>query len=215
MTEIVSIARDGPLPARRAMEEVVRSGGVAIFPADTLYGLACDPARAEAIQRINELKGRDPGKPSAVMFFSPLAMRELVSVLGPRTRDAMGALLPGPVTLVVANPERRYPHAGGETPERLGIRLIEGPLTGAACAVFQTSANRAGEPAPSRFEDIDPELIGAVDVAIDDGDLGGEPSTVVDLGGIEEDGDWSVLRGGAMPLPELERRLAAVGLGRR
>jgi L-threonylcarbamoyladenylate synthase len=215
MTEIVSIARDGPLPARRAMEEVVRSGGVAIFPADTLYGLACDPARAEAIQRINELKGRDPGKPSAVMFFSPLAMRELVSVLGPRTRDAMGALLPGPVTLVVANPERRYPHAGGETPERLGIRLIEGPLTGAACAVFQTSANRAGEPAPSRFEDIDPEIIGAVDVAIDDGDLGGEPSTVVDLGGIEEDGDWSVLRGGAMPLPELERRLAAVGLGRR
>jgi L-threonylcarbamoyladenylate synthase len=215
MTEIVSIARDGRLPARRAMEEVVRSGGVAIFPADTLYGLACDPARAEAIQRINELKGRDPGKPSAVMFFSPLAMRELVSVLGPRTRDAMGALLPGPVTLVVANPERRYPHAGGETPERLGIRLIEGPLTGAACAVFQTSANRAGEPAPSRFEDIDPEIIGAVDVAIDDGDLGGEPSTVVDLGGIEEDGDWSVLRGGAMPLPELERRLAAVGLGRR
>jgi L-threonylcarbamoyladenylate synthase len=215
MTEIVSIARDGRLPARRAMEEVVRSGGVAIFPADTLYGLACDPARAEAIRRINELKGRDPGKPSAVMFFSPLAMRELVSVLGPRTRDAMGALLPGPVTLVVANPERRYPHAGGETPERLGIRLIEGPLTGAACAVFQTSANRAGEPAPSRFEDIDPEIIGAVDVAIDDGDLGGEPSTVVDLGGIEEDGDWSVLRGGAMPLPELERRLAAVGLGRR
>jgi L-threonylcarbamoyladenylate synthase len=142
-------------------------------------------------------------------------MRELVSALGSRTRDALGALLPGPVTLVVANPELRYPHAGGDTPERLGIRLIEGPLAGAACAVFQTSANRAGEPAPSRFEDIDPEITGAVNVAIDGGDLGGAPSTVVDLGGIEEDGDWSVLRQGAMPLSELERRLAGVGLGRR
>jgi L-threonylcarbamoyladenylate synthase len=215
MLEIVTIARDGPLLARRALEQCVAAGGVAIFPADTLYGVACDPARPDAIERINALKGRDPGKPSAVMFFSPLTMRELVSALGSRTRDALGALLPGPVTLVVANPELRYPHAGGDTPERLGIRLIEGPLAGAACAVLQTSANRAGEPAPSRFEDIDPEIIGAVDLAIDGGDLGGAPSTVVDLGGIEEDGDWSVLRQGAMPLSELERRLAGVGLGRR
>jgi L-threonylcarbamoyladenylate synthase len=215
VTEIVSIERDGALPARRALEQCVNDGGVAIFPADTLYGLACDPARPNAIESINALKDRDPAKPSAVMFFSPLAMRELVSALGSRTRDALAALLPGPVTLVVANPERRYPHAGGDTPERLGVRLIEGPLSGATSAVFQTSANRAGQPAPSRFEDIDPEIIGAVDVAIDGGDLGGAPSTVVDLGGIEEDGGWSVLREGAMPLPELERRLGALGLERR
>ena len=64
------------------------------------------------------------------MYFSPLAMRELLAGLGPRTRDAVGALLPGPVTLVVANPERRYPLACREDPERLGVRLIEGPLAG-------------------------------------------------------------------------------------
>jgi L-threonylcarbamoyladenylate synthase len=144
MTEIVSIERDSPLTARRALEQCVADGGIAIFPADTLYGLACDPARPKAIERINEIKGRDADKPSAVMFFSPLAMRELVAALGPRTRDAMGALLPGPVTLVVDNPERRYAHAGGATPERLGVRLIDGPLAGAECAIFQTSANRSG-----------------------------------------------------------------------
>ena len=54
--------------------------------------------------RIHRLKGRDDGKPSAVMYFSPLAMRELVAGLGPRTAAAVSALLPGPVTLVVANP---------------------------------------------------------------------------------------------------------------
>ena len=88
------------------------------------------------------------------MYFSPLAMRELVEGLGPRTRDAVGALLPGPVTLVVANPERRYPLACREDPERLGVRLIGGPLAGAMCPVFQTSANRSGEPPPPRFEEV-------------------------------------------------------------
>jgi L-threonylcarbamoyladenylate synthase len=215
VTEIVSVQGDGPLAARSALERCVRAGGIAIFPADTLYGLACDPMRCEAIELIHDVKGRPADKPSAVMFFSPLAMRELVATLGPRARDALGALLPGPVTLVVDNPERRYPHAGGGTPERLGIRLIEGPLAGLECAVFQTSANRAGEPAPSRFDDIDPEIRDAVDLAIDGGELGGEPSTVVDLSAIEEDGEWSVVRDGAMSKDELERRLAAAGLPSR
>jgi L-threonylcarbamoyladenylate synthase len=187
-------------------------GGVAIFPTDTVYAIGCDPARPDAIERIHQIKGRPSEKPSAVMFFSPLAMRELVAALGPRTRDAMGALLPGPVTLVVDNPERRYPHAGGATPERLGVRLIDGPFAGAECAIFQTSANRSGEPAPSRFEDIHPKIRDAVDLAIDGGVLGGEPSSVVDLSGIEGNGGWSVLREGAMSQAELERRLAGAGL---
>ena len=120
---------------------------------------------------IHALKGRDDGKPSAVMFFAPLAMREILSALGPRTREALGALLPGPVTAVVANPEHRYPLACREDPERLGLRLIEGPLAGARCALFQTSANRSGEPAPSRFEDVDERLLADVDLAIDGGEL--------------------------------------------
>ena len=90
MTEIVSIERDGAAAARAALERTVLGGGVAIFPADGLYGLACDPTRAAAIERIHALKGRDDRKPSAVLYFSPLAMRELVSSLGPRTRDALG-----------------------------------------------------------------------------------------------------------------------------
>ena len=103
MSEVVSIERDGPGAARAALERCVLGGGVAVFPADGLYGLACDPLRATAIERIHEIKGRDDGKPSAVMYFSPLAIRELVGGLGPRTKAAVSALMPGPVTLVVAN----------------------------------------------------------------------------------------------------------------
>jgi L-threonylcarbamoyladenylate synthase len=204
---VVSIAHDGAGTAREAFVRCILGGGVAVFPADTLYGLACDPSSPDAVKRIHDLKGRDTGKPSAVMFFSPLAMREVLSTLGPRTREALGALLPGPVTAVVANPQHRYPLACREDPARLGLRLIEGPLAGTECAIFQTSANRSRAPAPSRFEDVDPDLLAAADLAIDGGDLGGEPSTVVDLTGLDETGKWSIVREGALPRQEVERRL--------
>jgi L-threonylcarbamoyladenylate synthase len=213
MTEIVSVPRHGSLPARRALEQCVGDGGIAVFPADTLYGLACDPARPEAIERINALKNRDPDKPSAVMFFSPLAMRELVSTLGSRTRDALGALLPGAVTVVVDNPGRLYPAACGADPQRLGVRLIDGPLAGVEVAILQTSANRSGEAPPSRFDDVDPDLVDEADLAIDGGELGGAPSTVVDLTAVDSGGGWSVLRDGALDVAELERRLAGAGVG--
>jgi L-threonylcarbamoyladenylate synthase len=198
LTTTVSIADRGAARARDALEDCIQGGGVAIFPADTLYGLGCDPSSGEAIARVNSLKGRDEGKPSAVMFFAPSAMRELLSTLGPRTREALGALLPGAVTLVVHNPQGLYPLAGRDHPERLGIRLIEGPLAGAACAILQTSANPAAEPPPSRFGDIDPGILEGADLAIDGGKLGGQPSTVVDLTALDSDGSWPVLREGAV-----------------
>ena len=206
---VVSIERDGAPRARKALEQCVAEGGVALFPADTLYGLACDPSNGAAIDRIHALKGREDAKPSAVMFFAPLAMRELLSALGPRTREAIGALLPGPVTLVVDNPEHRYPLACREDPRRLGLRLIKGPLAGARCAIFQTSANFSGRPAPSRFDDVDAAISARADLAIDGGQLHGEPSTVVDLTALEETGRWSILRAGALSDAELSRRLTA------
>jgi L-threonylcarbamoyladenylate synthase len=210
MTVIVSIERDGAERARTGLELCIAAGGVAIFPADGLYGLACDPLNAAAIERIHEIKGRDEGKPSAVLYFSPLVMRELVESLGARTRDAVGALLPGPVTLVVANPQQRYPLACRDNPERLGVRLIDGPLEGAMCPVFQTSANRSGEPAPALFADVPREVLTKVDVAIDGGALTGAPSTVVDLTGFDRGENWSVLRDGGLPREDLKRRLQTV-----
>jgi L-threonylcarbamoyladenylate synthase len=211
MTEIVSIERDGPDAARSALERCVGQGGVAIFPADTLYGVACDPLNAKAVDRIHSIKGREEGKPSAVMYFSPLAMRELVALLGERSRQAVSALLPGPVTLVIANPERRYPLASPEDPHRLGVRLIEGPLAGAMTPIFQTSANRSGAPAPRSFDEIDRAVLGATDVAIDGGELIGAPSTVVDLSELDYGGRWAVLREGALPSGVIDGILRGTG----
>jgi L-threonylcarbamoyladenylate synthase len=206
----VSVERDGAEAARSALERCVADGGVAVFPADTVYGLACDPLSEAAVNRIHELKGRDARRPSAVMFFSPLAMRELVATLGPRTRDALAVLLPGPVTVVVANPEGRYPLACREDPERLGVRLIDGPLAGACCALFQTSANRSGERAPRSVADVDATLLDPADLAIDAGSLPGTHSTVVDVTALDAGGGWRVLREGALASEELALKLDAL-----
>jgi L-threonylcarbamoyladenylate synthase len=211
MTEIVSIERDGPDTARASLERCVAEGGIAIFPADTLYGLACDPLNEQAVQRVRSIKGRDAGKPSAVMYFSPLAMRELVAGLGERSRQAVSELLPGPVTLVIANPERRYPLASPDDPETLGVRLIAGPLGGAMTPILQTSANSSGARAPRSFDEIDEQVLGAADVAIDGGELIGAPSTVIDLTELDSSGRWEVLREGALPRGVIDRILGETG----
>lgn len=213
MGELIRLQSGEAQVARKALERCVSGGGVAVFPSDGLYGLACDPLDAGAIARVHRLKGRDDGKPSAVMYFSPLAIRELVAGLGPRTKAAVSALMPGPVTLVVANPQRRYPLACRQDPEQLGIRLIGGPLAGTMCPVFQTSANLSGEPAPARFADVPASIREGADLAIDGGELPGLPSTVVDITAIEDDGSWRILRDGALSPGDLASRLASVGLG--
>jgi L-threonylcarbamoyladenylate synthase len=213
MSEVVRIAEDGEAAAREALEACITAGGVAVFPADGLYGLACDPMSPSAVRRIHELKGRPARKPSAVLYFDQLAMRELVADMGPRTREAAAALLPGPVTLVIANPAQRYPLACAEDPENLGVRLLDGPLQGARCPLFQTSANLSGEPPPASFREVDVEMVKAVDLAIDGGHLTGEPSTVIDVSGLDRDGRWEVLREGGLARSEVERLLERITAG--
>ena len=212
MTDLIQLRSGEANVARKALERCISGGGVALFPSDGLYGLACDPLDSNAITKIHRLKGRDDGKPSAVMYFSPLAIRELLGGLGPKTKAVASALLPGPVTLVVYNPQRRYPLACRQDPERLGIRLIGGPLAGTMCPVFQTSANLSGEPAPARFDNVPESIREGVDLAIDGGELPGLPSTVIDVAAIDEDGSWRILRDGALSPGDLASALASVGL---
>jgi L-threonylcarbamoyladenylate synthase len=185
-------------------ERCISVGGVALFPADTVYGLATEPDSREGVDRLYGLKGRAPDTPAAVMFFDLGLALAALPELGPRTRDAVERLLPGALTLLVPNPLRRYPLACGPEPERLGLRvpLLEGelaPLAAVRWPVLQSSANRSGEPDASRVSDVDEELRAGVDLILDGGELPGTPSTVVDLAAYESDGSWEVVRAGAVP----------------
>ena len=178
-----------------ALEACIAAGGVAVFPADTVYGLACDPESGAAVDRLYALKGRPPAKPAAVMCFGAApALPEL----GPRTRAAIDRLTPGGVTLLLPNPAGRWPLACGPDPGTLGLRVISGPLDGMARPVLQSSANLAGGPDARRLAEVPAPIRDAADLVLDGGELPGTPSTVIDLRGYERDGGWRVLRIGAV-----------------
>jgi L-threonylcarbamoyladenylate synthase len=193
-------------------ERCISVGGVALFPADTVYAVGTEPDSREGVERLYRLKGRRPDKPSAVMFFQLESALAALPELGPRTREAVERLLPGGYTLLLANPARRYPLACGPEPERLGIRvpLLDGELAALAAMrwpVLQSSANRSGEADSRRISDVDPGLRSGVDLVLDAGELPGTPSTVVDLTRYEEDGTWELVREGAIPLEAVVRSL--------
>jgi L-threonylcarbamoyladenylate synthase len=191
-----------------AFERVIADGGIAVFPADTVYGLACHAGSAEAVQRLAALKGRSGGKAMAVMFFTVELALAAVPELGPRTTGVLRALLPGGLTALVSNPGQRFAPACGPDPGTLGIRVpaLSGFLAALQVVrtpVAQSSANAAGG-ADARTLAAVPEAIRrAADLVLDGGELPGTPSTVVDLRAYEAAGEWVVLRDGAVPRAQI------------
>jgi L-threonylcarbamoyladenylate synthase len=197
----------------QTFERCIAVGGIAVFPADTVYGLACEPDTKEAVQRLYMLKRRPPDKPAAVMFFAlDLALAALPE-LGPRTAGALRALLPGAVTLLLPNPAGRFPLACGPgAADVLGLRVPRwppalAPLADVRWPVLQSSANVAGGPDARRLKDVPQYMREHTDLVLDGGELPGTPSTVIDLRGFELDERWSVAREGAMSITEVAARL--------
>ncbi|HEV2059123.1 MAG TPA: L-threonylcarbamoyladenylate synthase [Solirubrobacteraceae bacterium] len=191
-------------------ENCVAAGGVAVFPADTVYGLGCDPTSRAAIARLYALKGRPADKPAAVMFFSLERALDALPELGPRTRSAIEALLPGAVTLLLPNPLARYPLACGHDPWTLGLRVpAPGVLADVSVAVMQSSANRSGGADPRSLDEVDEAIRAGADLVVDAGPLPGTPSTVVDLRSYGSHGTWSLLRDGAVERDAIAAALAS------
>jgi L-threonylcarbamoyladenylate synthase len=220
-----------------AFAACIERGGVAVFPADTVYGLACDPEDEAAVRRLYELKGRPPDKPAAVMWFDRDRALEALPELGPRTRAACERLLPGPVTLLVPNERGRFPLAGGFAGEgagsggpastdpagepagglsALGVRVPKltgqlAPLQALSLVVLQSSANHAGGPDARQVGQVPQAIRTNADLVLDAGPLPGTPSTVIDLKRYEREGAYEIVRQGALSPAEIARALGIVG----
>jgi L-threonylcarbamoyladenylate synthase len=180
-----------------------------LFPADTVYGLATEPDSAEGVARLYAIKGRPQDRPAAVMFFRLELALAALPELPVATRAAVEALLPGGVTLLLPNPNRRFPLACATTPETLGLRVpsLSGalaPLAAVSWPVLQSSANRSGGPDARTVAEVDASVKEGVDLVLDAGELPGTPSTVVDLTSYANDGEFAVLRDGAVPRDRVE-----------
>lgn len=194
----------------KAAVDAVRAGKSVILPTDTVYGLCASPYRPEPVERLYRLKGREPQQPTAILASDLDMLFECVPELRGRAGTIARALLPGPYTLVLSNPARRYRWLTGSTPEAIGVRVPELPEPAARVlslvgAVVATSANLPGGPDPRRLEDVPEELRARAAALVDGGELSGTPSTVLDFTGEEP----QVVREGAAPADEAIARVVA------
>jgi L-threonylcarbamoyladenylate synthase len=188
--------------------EAIRAGKPVILPTDTVYGLCTTPYRSEPVERLYRLKGREPEQPTAIIAADLDLLFECIPELRGRAGTIARALLPGPYTLILSNPARRFRWLAGTTPAAIGVRVPELPEPAASVlarvgAVAATSANLPGGPDPCRLADVPEELRAKAAAALDGGELPGTPSTVLDFSGPEP----RVVREGAAPAAEALARV--------
>ena len=183
---------------------LLREGGVAAIPTDTLYGLAADAFNSDAIEQVFAIKERPEGMALPVL----LANMEQLSLVAREVPEAARALAeaywPGPLTLIVWRAEGLPPRltAGNATvavrvpdhpvPRELAQRLGR-PITG-------TSANISGAPDPQSLDELRRQVGGRVDWVVSAGPVpAGTASTIVDLTGDMP----KLIREGAIPFEEI------------
>ncbi len=207
MKHVYDTRRLRPSVIADAVAAVVHRGGTAIFPTDTVYGIGCDPVRANAVEAIFALKGRPRVKPLSLHIGS---VDELLEYAGGNAlaKVAAEAFLPGPLTLVVSRPSfvdarvtAGLPTLGLRVPKHEVCRVILercGPLAG-------TSANLSGLPAYTGEGFA--RGLPAADVRVDDGPtpLRAE-STIVDV----SSGKPRLIRAGAIDIEMLEAVLGRI-----
>ena len=160
-------------PAEAA--QALRAGKVALVPTETVVGLV---VAERGLDRIHEIKGRDPNKPVALLCSSPEEGFALAASVPPLARRLAEEYWPGPLTLVLG-----YPSGG-----TVGVRVPAGTAVRAVLdaygePLYATSANLSGEPPPKALEEVDSRVAGVVDLAVEGAPGSGEASAVVDLSG--------------------------------
>jgi L-threonylcarbamoyladenylate synthase len=187
---------------------VIRGGQPVVLPTDTVYGLCADAYHQAPVRRLYRLKGRDELQPTALVAADVDVLLDAVPELRGRAGVIARALLPGPYTLILPNPARRFRWLTGNRPQTIGVRVpaVSGDLAAVlerVGVVAATSANRPGEPDPRSVEEIPDELRTSCAAVLDVGPLPGTPSTVLDLTGPEP----VVVRAGVVPAEEALVRL--------
>ena len=189
----------------------LQRGKPVVLPTDTVYGLCASPYREASAHALARLKGRRESQPVALLAADLDFLFECVPELRGRSGVIARALLPGPYTLVLRNPARRFRWLSGPNPDTIGVRVpvLEGEarsIIDLVGAVAATSANLSGAPDPARLADVPEDIRAACAAVIDGGELPGVPSTVLDFTG----NDPRVVREGAAPAGEALERVAAI-----
>jgi len=180
--------------------EILQRDGVIAYPTDTLFGLGCLASRKKAVDRILQIKGRDPKKPMSILCADMEMLCRYTRHLDTPTFRLLKQMLPGPYTALL--PASREVPRYLQNKQVVGLRIPDHPfclgltkLLGEP--IITTSANLSGQPTLNTAWELEEELGHALDLVVDCGQPIGEGSTIVDLTGEEP----VLIREGAGPWP--------------
>lgn len=187
----ITVDPDRPDPdALERAAALLRRGGVAAVPTDTVYGLAADPFNAAAVDRVFAIKGRVSDQALPLVAADSAQIRAWIGGWSPLGDRLSRRFWPGPLTLVVSAPPAIVAAVTGGR-GTVGVRVPAHAVTRGLCAAVgcpltATSANRSGAPATGRPDVVAADLGDDVDALVDAGTTpGGPPSTIVDVTGDE------------------------------
>ncbi len=166
----------------------LRRGEVIAFPTETLYGLGADALNAAAVEKVFQLKGRDPANPIPVLIADRSMLSRLVLNVSPLAERLIAHFWPGPLTIVL--PARRdiarpLVSAAGN----IGVRISSQPIANELVQALghpltATSANPSGRPAARNGREARDYFSGQIDIFVDGGTLTSKTgSTVVEISG--------------------------------
>lgn len=175
--------QDVPADVLARAVECVLTGGILLYPTETVYGLGSDAANGEATRSIRRLKRSDPQKPLLVLTDSWERVEGWIRAPRGLTLDLMQIAESHPLTILFPA-EPTVPESLIGASEAIGFRLTHDRfcrqlIQEAATPLSSTSANRTGEGAPSRLEQVEPSIRAGADFAVDGGTLPGVASTIV------------------------------------
>ena len=177
--------------------EVMRQGGVILYPTDTIWGIGCDATNPEAVARVYQIKQRDDSKALICLVDSEARLQRYVRNVPDVAWDVM-ELATKPTTVILDNAVNLAPNLIAEDGS-IAMRITREAFSRELCYRFQkpivsTSANISGEPAAQNYRDIAPELLEAVDYVCwtrRQEHLPHQPSSIIK---ISENGEVKILR---------------------
>jgi len=189
--------------------EILQKGGIVILPTDTLYGLCCSPFMESSLERIEKLKFRNEKdrKPFPLIAGSMNVVERYFEV-SPSASLLARAFWPGPLSLLLGS---RFSHPLLSQNGKSAVRIPDNRIALLILKILKiplvaTSANITGDAPPSRFDEIEREIIEGVDMIIDGGELSADklPSTIYDPD------QKVVIREGAIPIEKIEKILRGI-----
>jgi L-threonylcarbamoyladenylate synthase len=149
--------------------EVIKEGGIILYPTDTVWGIGCDATNEEAVKKIYALKQREETKSMIVLINGERMMYNVFKEI-PEVAWQILDLSEKPTTLILDNPRNIAKNVIAED-NTLGVRIVTDPfcfklMERMKKPLVSTSANISGEPTPMNFKEISPEIIKGVDYVV-------------------------------------------------